>query len=296
MEAVGAETVGGATEVVVDAAWLAWCGCVVTVVAVDEAFPWWGGEFEWIPMTMRTTIRTLTAAIAASGPPRRRGRRLMECMTRSSEPLMNDAGTGSSPASSNVTGSAGFGTGGGGTGGTTALPGSVRRTDDDPATRNALAGERRVAVAVLPAGGRSVSPDLLERVQLAVVALHRVHVVVGAAAEDHGRDGADDDEDTDDLTDQHRPIFNRISGAGRAAPSQGARRRSGEWSVAVGDGDPGPCRRAPSVGQAGSDLVGDVAAARVGLVPRREDGVARSPSRRRPSGSSHASPSSSVGL
>ena len=53
---------------------------------------------------------------------------------------MNDAGTGSGPASSNVTGSAGFGTGGGGTGGTTALPGSVRRTDDDPATRNALAG------------------------------------------------------------------------------------------------------------------------------------------------------------
>ena len=174
---------------------LVWCGCVV---AVDEDLGWWVGAFEWIPVTIRTTISTVTAAIAASGPPMRRGRWLMECITRSSEPVMNDAGTGAAsvPASSKVTGSAGFGTGGGGTGGTTTLPGSVSRTVDEPETRTALAGNGVSPLPALRAAGRRVGPDLLERVQLAVVALHGVHVVVGAAAEDHERDDTDDDHDT----------------------------------------------------------------------------------------------------
>ncbi len=116
-----------------------WCGCVVAVV---DGLGWWPGEFEWIPVTTRTTISTVTAPIAASGPPMRRGRWLMECMTRSSEPVMNDAAAAASaPASSKVTGSAGFGTGGGGAGGTTTVPGSVRRTVDEPETRKALAGK-----------------------------------------------------------------------------------------------------------------------------------------------------------
>ncbi len=64
----------------------------------------------------------------------------MEWMTRSSFPVMKVAGTGSGLASSNVTGSEGLATGGGGTGGTMVRPGSVRRTVEDPETRNALAG------------------------------------------------------------------------------------------------------------------------------------------------------------
>ena len=93
-------------------------------------------------MTIRTTTRTATAAIAAAGPPRRRGRWLMDCMTLSSPPVMKLPGTGSGPgvASSKVSGSEGLATGGGGTGGTTGRSGSVRRTVDDPETRNALAG------------------------------------------------------------------------------------------------------------------------------------------------------------
>ena len=64
----------------------------------------------------------------------------MEWMTRSSFPVMKVAGTGSRLASSNDSGSEGFGTGGGGTGGTGACPDSVRRTVDDPETLNAEAG------------------------------------------------------------------------------------------------------------------------------------------------------------
>ena len=64
----------------------------------------------------------------------------MEWMTRSSFPVMKVAGTGSGPASSKVSGSDGLGTGGGGTGGTGGVADSVRRTVDDPDTRNALAG------------------------------------------------------------------------------------------------------------------------------------------------------------
>ncbi len=64
----------------------------------------------------------------------------MEWMTRSSFPVMKVAGTGSGLASSKVSGSEGLGTGGGGTGGTMVRPGSVRRTVEEPETRNALAG------------------------------------------------------------------------------------------------------------------------------------------------------------
>ena len=75
----------------------------------------------------------------------------MECMTRSSFPVMKVAGTGSGLASSKVTGSDGFGTGGGGTGGTTAWPDSVRRTVDDPETRKALAGKAASPLPSSPA-------------------------------------------------------------------------------------------------------------------------------------------------
>ena len=131
----------GAVDVVVDAERFVWRGCVPTVVDVADDFGWWVGEFEWSPVTIRTTTSTATAAIAAAGPPRRRGRWLMDSMSGSSVPLMKVAGTGSGPASSKVTGLEGLGTGGGGRGGTTGLPGSVRRTVDDPAIRNALAGK-----------------------------------------------------------------------------------------------------------------------------------------------------------
>ena len=67
----------------------------------------------------------------------------MEWMTRSSFPVMKVAGTGSGLPSSKVTGSEGLGTGGGGTGGTMVWPGSVRRTVEEPETRNALRREAR---------------------------------------------------------------------------------------------------------------------------------------------------------
>ena len=44
---------------------------------------------------------------------------------------------------------------------------------------------------------RRMCPDLLERVQLAVVVLDGVHVVLGAAANQGGREDAHDDHDTD---------------------------------------------------------------------------------------------------
>ncbi len=80
----------------------------------------------------------------------------MEWMTRSSFPVMKVAGTGSGLASSKVSGSDGLGTGGGGTGGTGGWSDSVRRTVDDPETRNALAGNAlRLAVPTVGASCRS---------------------------------------------------------------------------------------------------------------------------------------------
>ena len=114
----------------------------MAVVTVVEAAPRWLGVFEWSPVTIRMTIRTMTAATAANGPPSRRGRRSMECMAGSSVPVMKLLGpdSGSAGVSSKVIGSAGLGTGGGGTGGTIVPPGSVRRTFLELETRKALAG------------------------------------------------------------------------------------------------------------------------------------------------------------
>ncbi len=92
-------------------------------------------------------MSTTTAATAAAGPARRRGRWFMDSITRSSVPLMKVGRTGSGPASSKVTGSEGLGTGGGGTGGTGGRPDSVRRTVEDPEARDGLAGK---AAASLP--------------------------------------------------------------------------------------------------------------------------------------------------
>src|ERR1700692_4275145 len=97
-----------------------------------------------------TAISTRTAATAAAGPPRRRGRWLMEWMTRSSFPVMKVVGTGSGWSSSNATGWDGLDTGGGATGGTMGRPGSVRRTVDDPETRNALAGYAAPSAPFVP--------------------------------------------------------------------------------------------------------------------------------------------------
>ena len=119
-------------------------------VAVAPALAWRGGAFEWIPVRINTTMSTVTAAIAAAGPARRRGRVLMDSMTLSWAPLMKVGWTTSGPASSKVTGSEGFATGGGGTGGTGVDPGSVSRTVDVPETLKALAGKTPWS---LPFGG-----------------------------------------------------------------------------------------------------------------------------------------------
>ena len=66
-------------------------------------------------------------------------------------------GSGPGPASSKVSGSAGLATGGGGAGGTTGRSDSVRRTVEDPVTRNALAGYAASPLPFSsPAGGTCV--------------------------------------------------------------------------------------------------------------------------------------------
>ena len=62
--------------------------------------------------------------------------------------------------------------------------------------------------------------DLLERVQLAVVVLHGMDVIVGAPGQQDGGKDAQHDDDNDQPTDQHRPLFNRISGALNTAPRE----------------------------------------------------------------------------
>jgi hypothetical protein len=94
---------------------------------------------ECSPVTMRITMRTATAAMAANGPPRRRGRWLMESMARSFR-LMKVEGMGSGPASSKLEGLARPATGGGGEGGGGLWPASVSRTVGEPEARTELAG------------------------------------------------------------------------------------------------------------------------------------------------------------
>ena len=93
------------------------------MVAALADFPGCFGVLECSPVTISTAMRSRTAATAAAGPPMRRGRWLMEWMTRSSFPVMKVAGTGSGLASSNASGSPGLGTGGGGAGGTSGRTG-----------------------------------------------------------------------------------------------------------------------------------------------------------------------------
>ena len=240
--AVGAETVSGAIDVVVVAERLVWCGCVRR-----------GGR--GLGMVGRG-IRVDPRHDEDDDQHGHRGDRRQRpadapgpVVDGVHDPVLGAGherrghAAASGPASSKATGSAGFGTGGGGTGGTTTLPGSVRRTVDEPETRKALAGNGASPLPLLRAAGRRVGPDLLERVQLAVVALHGVHVVVGAAAEDHERDDTDDDHDTDDHADQHRPIFNRICGARRTAPPPGRRRPGAAAPGAVSRPGGAGCRR-----------------------------------------------------
>ena len=204
---MGDETAGATVVVVVFfwcvvlpapvCAWECWCAgagaVVVTVVAVPDFFL---GGFECSPVTISTAMRTATTATAASGPPSRRGRRLIECMTGSSTPVMKVRAS-DALSSSNSTGSDGLGTGGGGTGGTMAwLGSSVRRTADEPDTPECAGRERRLALpVVLPALGSrgGVRAELFEGVQPLVVVLDGVLVVLGASAHDDGRDQAHDD-------------------------------------------------------------------------------------------------------
>jgi hypothetical protein len=58
-----------------------------------------------------------------------------------------------------------------------------------------------------------VGADLFERVQLAVVVVYGVLVVVGAPGHEDDRDDAQHDDDRDQPTDQHRPLFNRMNEA-----------------------------------------------------------------------------------
>ena len=74
------------------------------VVAAVADFPWCFGALECSPVTISTSDEDEDGPTAAAGPPRRRGRWLMEWMTRSSFPVMKVAGTGSGLASSNVSG------------------------------------------------------------------------------------------------------------------------------------------------------------------------------------------------
>jgi hypothetical protein len=64
-----------------------------------------------------------------------------------------------------------------------------------------------------------VGADLLERVELAVIVLDRMGVVLRTPQE--YRDGSNEnhDDDSDDPTDQHRLLFNRIRQGKRTAAS-----------------------------------------------------------------------------
>ena len=143
---IGADTEGAAVVLVVVVAWRS--GWLVGVVLAGVL--WCFGVLECSPVRINTSTRTSTAPTAAAGPPSRRGRWSMERMTRSSLPVMKVAGTGSGLASSKVSGFDGFG---GGTGGTGGLSASVRRTVDEPETRNALAGKADRSVSSAPSGG-----------------------------------------------------------------------------------------------------------------------------------------------
>ena len=200
---------------------------------------------------MSTTMSTVTAATAAAGPARRRGRWFMDSITRSSVPLMKVGRTGSGPASSKVTGSEGLGTGGGGTGGTGGRPGLRQAHRRGPRARNALAGKaasRRCRSVARPRSRGEVRPHLLERVELPVVVLHRVHVVVGASAHEHARGQSHQDHDSDYPTDQHQLIFNRIRRAGRAAADATA---GAEWRGRAASRGRDARRPAPEPGLSG---------------------------------------------
>ena len=100
------------------------------------------------------------------------------------------------------------------------MPGSVSRTVDVPETRTALAGNAPAAPPVRTVGP-GLCPDLLERVQLAVIVLDGVHVIAGPAGHEGDRDDPQDDDDRDKTPDQHRLLFNRIEGAGYTATLSG---------------------------------------------------------------------------
>ncbi len=80
-------------------------------------------------------------------------------------------------------------------------------------------GIRHAVGAVLLAAGR-VRPDLLERVQLAVVVLHGMHVVAGAPEQEHDRGDAQHDHDTDEPSDHH-PYSTGSAGAQHRGPTGG---------------------------------------------------------------------------
>ena len=159
----------------------------------------------------------------------------------------------------------------------------VGQPDGGRARHAERAGRVGRALLVTIAGGirRWVLAHLLQRVQLPVVVLDRVHVVGAAACQD-GRDEARDDQDSEDPTDQHRPLFNRTRRVRRTAPSPCA--------CASFPGRPGG-RRAymPRRGRMSSGM-----SPRRGLLWSRADRMGDVRPQSAPtSGSSQASPSSS---
>src|ERR1700722_17795970 len=101
-------------------------------------------------------------------------------------------------------------------------------------------------------------PDLLERVQLAVVVLYGVLVVMVAPGHEDSRDDSQHDDDRDKSPDQHRPLFNRMNGSRYTATTSlqnlagdGALRSAREAPTGPVAGRPRQPKR-PSGGQAES--------------------------------------------
>ena len=163
----------------------------------------------------------------------------------------------------------------------------VGRTRDPECGRGIA--RARVVVPVLRSV-RGMRPHLLESVQLPVVVLDRVFVVVGAAAEEGGREHPHDDQDGDYPTYQHRPIFNRIAepqNTAVTAPDRGDHERP--------QCDQGYPRPAPPQ-RASRGLMSSGMSLRRGLLWSRPERIGSGTPQSAPTaGSSQANPSSSSG-
>ncbi len=173
----------------------------MAVVAV--AFPWRGGELVCIPVMINTTMSAITAATAAAGPAEATGAVV--------DGLHDGVFAAAHEARMDRLGAVlleGHRFGGvrhrrRGCGWDNRPPRLGEAHRGRPRDPQGAGREGRFVVAVQVTGDREVRPHLLERVQLAVIMLHGVHVVVGAPAHQHGRGESQHDHHTDDPTHNH---------------------------------------------------------------------------------------------